>query len=198
MPKIADPWDHHDWNSRDYVSEWADRQDGREADRKEVFRLIADTLPYEKTAPIRILDVGAGYGALARFLLGQFPNGSAVCQDGSEEMAKLGRTRMEELEGRVEYALCDFSRPGWSREIRGPFEGVVSSIAIHNVRSPEIIRAIYGEVFSLVKNGGCFLNFDRMRPSMDAQLKWLGDAGFTDVKCFWDGGKRALVGGFKR
>jgi hypothetical protein len=104
---------------------------------------------------------------------------------------------MKDLKGRVKYVLCDFSKPGWSRKIKGPFEAVVSSIAIHNVRSPEIIRAIYGETFSLVKPGGCFLNFDRMTPSLKDQIKWLRDAGFENVKAFWDGGRRALVGGFK-
>jgi hypothetical protein len=55
-------------------------------------------------------------------------------------MAKLGRKRMKDLKGRVKYVLCDFSKPGWSRKIKGPFEAVVSSIAIHNVRSPDVIR----------------------------------------------------------
>ena len=63
---------------------------------------------------------------------------------------------------------------------------------------PDIIRAIYGETFSFVKPGGCFLNFDHMTPSLKIQIKWLRDAGFEDVKSFWDGGSRALVGGFKR
>ena len=72
---------------------------------------------------------------------------------------------------------------------------MVSSIAIHNVRSPDIIRAIYDETFSLVKPGGCFLNFDRMTPSLKDQIKWLNEAGFENVKTFWDGGRRALVGG---
>jgi hypothetical protein len=94
--------------------------------------------------------------------------------------------------------LCDFSKPGWSRKIKGPFEAVVSSIAIHNVRAPETIRAIYGETFSLVKTGGCFLNFDRMPPSLKEQMKWLKQAGFADVQCFWEGGRRALIGGFKK
>ena len=62
-------------------------------------------------------------------------------------MAKLGRKRMKDLKGRVKYVLCDFSKPGWSRKIKGPFDAVVSSIAIHNVRSPDIIRAIYSETF---------------------------------------------------
>jgi hypothetical protein len=37
-----------------------------------------------------------------------------------------------------------------------------------------------------------------MTPSLEEQLKWLRAAGFERVKCFWDGGRRALVGGFKK
>jgi ubiquinone/menaquinone biosynthesis C-methylase UbiE len=197
MPKIIDPLDHHDWSSQEYVSRWAERQDTREADRQEVFRLIARTIPYEKDASIRILDVGAGYGALAQFLLTQFPNATAVCHDGSDEMAELGRKRMAAQKKRFKYVLSDLSKPGWSKKIGGPFEAVVSSIAIHNVRSHETIRSIYGEIFSLVRPGGCFLNFDRMTPSLSEQLKWLRDAGYENVECFWQSDRRALIGGFK-
>ncbi len=198
MAKLIDPWDHHDWSSRKYVADWAERQDEREIDRAEIFRLIAMSLPFEQQAAASILDLGAGYGALAQYLLSHFLNATAVCQDGSAEMAKLGRRRMSSLNGRFEYILCDFSKPGWSRKIDGPFDAVVSSIAIHNVRSPEIIRSIYQETFSLVKRGGCFLNFDRMTPSRTGQMAWLKTAGFARVKCLWDGGRRALVGGYKK
>lgn len=198
MAKLLDPWDHHDWSSRKYVGQWAERQDEREGDREEVFRLMAKILPYDKQAAFDILDLGAGYGALAQFLLRHFINAKAVCQDGSTEMAKLGRARMKPLKQRFQYVLCDFSKPGWSRKIKRNFDAVVSSIAIHNVRSPEIIRSIYAETFSLVKAGGCFLNFDRMTPSRDVQLKWLKESGFIDVRCFWDGGRRAIVGGNRK
>ncbi len=198
MPKLIDPLEHHDWSSQEYVSQWAERQDTREADRQEVFRLIAKTIPYEKNASIRILDVGAGYGALAKFLLTQFSNASAVCHDGSEEMAELGARRMAGLDKRFKYVLSDLSKPGWSKKIDGPFEAVVSSIAIHNVRSHDIIRSIYGEISSLVAPGGCFLNFDRMVPSLEEQLKWLREAALENVECFWESGRRALVGGFKK
>jgi cyclopropane fatty-acyl-phospholipid synthase-like methyltransferase len=198
MPRITDPRDHHDWDSKKYVADWAAGQDEREAERREVFELIARTLPYERDAAINILDLGAGYGALCQFLLARFSNATAVCQDGSEEMVKLGRERMARLNGRVKFVLCDFSQSGWSRKLKGPFDAVVSSIAIHNVRSHETIRAIYGETFSLVKPGGCFVNFDRMTPSLKQQTKWLTEAGFKNVQCFRDGGRRALVGGFRR
>src|ERR1700752_830604 len=91
--------DHHhdhpyDWHSREYVSGWADKQDRQESDREEQFRLLAQAIPFDKTLAIKILDVGAGYGALTRFLLNYFPNATAVCQDGSEEMIAIGRERM--------------------------------------------------------------------------------------------------------
>ena len=198
MAKIADPWDHHDWDSKDYVLQWATGQDEREADRQEPFGLIAQILSRNADARFSILDLGAGYGALSRFLLDRFPNATAVCQDGSAAMAKLGRKRMAHLKGRFRYALSDLSKPGWSRKLHGPFDAVVSSIAIHNVRSHDIISSIYGETFPLVKSGGCFVNFDRMTPSLKQQLKWLAQAGFENVQCFWDGGRRAIIGGFRR
>ena len=197
MAKLVDPWDHHDWSSKKYVSEWAERQDEREAEREKIFRSMAAIVSKDRNAAVEFLDLGAGYGALAQFLLNYFPNAKAVCQDGSDEMAKLGGKRMEPFNGRFKYVVCDFSKPGWSREIKGPFDAVVSSIAIHNVRSGEIIRSIYQEIFSLVKTGGCFLNFDRMTPSQKKQLLWLKDAGFAEVKCFWDAGRRAVVGGYR-
>jgi len=198
VAKISDPWDHHDWDSKVYVSQWAERQDERETERREVFELIARTLPYKQDTAINILDLGAGYGALCQSLLAHFPNAIAVCQDGSEEMLRLGRERMARLEGRVKFVLCDFSKSGWSRKLKGPFEAVVSSIAIHNVRSHDTIRAIYDETFFLIKSGGCLLNFDRVTPSLNQQTKWLKQAGFENVQCFWDGGRKALFGGFRR
>ena len=189
--------DPHHWESADYVADWAKGQDPKEANRAKAFQLLADTIPFEKSLPIRILDLGAGYGALTKFLLERFPNATAICQDGSEEMAKLGRERMKNLAGRFEYVLCDFGKHGWSKSLPGPFEAVVSSIAIHNVNSPNIIRGIYEDAYALVKPGGCFLNFDRPRPPWEEQMKWLRGAGFKNVQNFWHDANRAVFGGFK-
>ncbi len=198
MATISDPHKKHDWSSEDYVARWAKRQDGREEERKKVFRLLADTIPYGKEVPIKILDLGAGYGGLTQSLLRQFPNATAVCQDGSEEMAELGHKRMAEFKGRFSYVHSDLSHREWSSAIKGQFEAVVSSIAIHNLRASDTIQAVYKEIFPLVKPGGCFLNFDRMVPSLEELILWVREAGFKDVKCFWKEEKRALFGGFKK
>ena len=159
---------------------------------------MTEIIPYPKDAPIALLDLGSGPGALSKFLLGHFTHATAVCHDGSDEMIKLGQTRLGDFKDRVRHVQADFSHPGWSEKIGGSFEAVVSSIAIHNVRAYETIQSIYGEALSLVKPGGCFLNFDRMKPSRDEQLNWLEEVGFENVGCFWDSPKRSLIGGFKK
>jgi len=197
MAKITDPWDNHDWASDEYVKEWAERQDAAKPHRDAAFTVIAGTLPFEKNAPVKFLDIGSGYGALAAFLLTHFPNAQAVCHDGSAEMLALGREHLAGFNGRVQFVQSDLSKSGWSKKLDGAFDAAVSSIAIHNVREYDTIRSIYGETFTALNAGGCFLNLDRMRPSVDEQLQWLRDGGFANVKSFWDGGKRAIVGGFK-
>ena len=135
MAKISDPWDHHDWAARDYCrAVGAIGRIPKEADRQDAFKVLADSLPFEPSAEITILDIGAGYGALISFLLGEFSNAKAVCHDGSAEMLALGRTRLARLKGRVKFVQSDLSKSGWSKKIKGSFDAVVSSIAIHNVR----------------------------------------------------------------
>lgn len=197
MAKISDPHGLHDWSSDEYVHDWAKRQDRYEEERRPQFQMIADAIPFVRDAAMRILDLGAGYGALTQFLLEQFPNATAVCQDGSEPMIKLGRRRMTQWKGRVDYVIADFSKLGWSRAIDGSFDNIVSTIAIHNVRVPSIIKDIYKESFQLIKPGGSFLNLDLVFVPLAKQLGWLRAAGFGEVNSYWQEGREALFGGRK-
>lgn len=197
MARLSDPHGFHDWSSKEYVRDWATRQDRYEDERRPQFQMIADAIPFPRDAAIRILDVGAGYGALAQFLLEQFPNATALCQDGSEQMAELGRRRMRKWKGRFDYVIADFSESGWSGAIDGSFDVIVSTIAIHNVRVPAIIEAIYKEAFELLKPGGCFLNLDLVFVPLRKQLAWLRAAGFSEVKSNWQEAREALFGGRK-
>jgi hypothetical protein len=97
--------------------------------------MIADAIPFGRDAAIQILDVGACYGALTQFLLEEFPNATALSQDGSDEMAKLGRRRMAKWKGRFDYVIVDFSKRGWSRGIHGNFDAVVSTIGAGFLKS---------------------------------------------------------------
>lgn len=196
MAELIDPLRHHDWNSEEYVEDWARRQRVNETLRNRQFTLLAGLVPMGREDPFRFLDVGCGYGALTRFLLEYFPGAAAVCHDGSAAMAKLGGERMTHLEGRFEYVISDFSKKGWSRAAEGEFDLVVSCNAIHNVRLGHVIQAVYEEIFGRVRSGGRFFNLDR-GSAVEDQLDRFRSAGFRDVECHEKGSGLSLYGGAK-
>ncbi len=195
MAQITDPLRQHDWNSEEYVEDWAQRQRRNETLRARQFSLLASLLPFDGGVAFRFMDVGCGYGALSRFLLESFPRATAVCHDGSAAMARLGGQRMKDLEGRFEYVISDFSRKDWSQVAGGEFDLVVSCNAIHNVRAGEIIQSIYREIFGRVRSGGRFFNLDRGSATVDDQLGWFRSAGFRDAVCHEKGSGLSLYGG---
>ena len=87
MAQITDPLRQHDWNSEEYVEDWAQRQMRNETLRAKQFALLASLLPFDSEAAFRFMDVGCGYGALSKYLLETFPRATAVCHDGSPAMA---------------------------------------------------------------------------------------------------------------
>jgi tRNA (cmo5U34)-methyltransferase len=249
----------HDWHSDAYVREWVGAQ--RDDERATLARRMAHLIPFDPGAGIRVLDVGCGYGFLTRSVLEAFPNARVVLHDYSEPMLEEAERQLSVFPDAVAFARGDLMTPDWVESVPGEFDAVVSSIAIHNVRFPERIRAIYGEIFQLVAPGGCFLNLDRIespgglisaaerhaqlmvrrqerfaemgrwyglaeveaelgsrrRPAdigaaatgaagpiasrepatLVNQLRWLAEAGFSEVECFWRDGRRALIGGYR-
>ncbi|MDH3603369.1 MAG: class I SAM-dependent methyltransferase [Candidatus Tectomicrobia bacterium] len=156
----SDPHGRHDWHSQQYVEDWIASAATRDEERRIILRRVVSLIPREPDAAIRVLDVGAGYGALSAQVLERFPQAQLVCQDFSEPMFAQARKRLAGASDRVSFTHSDLSDPAWTQALAGPFDAVVSAIAIHNVRYPERIRAIYSEIFDVVAPGGCFLNYD--------------------------------------
>ncbi len=160
----ADPTGIHDWHSHRYAHEWMERQDD---DARVYLRHITHLLPFDPDQPIRVLDIGAGYGALTRHILDAFPHSTAVVHDYSEPMLREARMYLSGASDAVSFVRGDLMSDDWSKDISGEFDAVVSTIAIHNVRHPERIRSIYGDVFSMVAKGGCFFNADYVQANND-------------------------------
>ena len=154
----------HDWRSQEYVDYWIERDVTRDEDRREHLRRMAALLPYEPDAEIRVLDIGAGYGAVGQAVLETFPKAHVVLHDFSAPMLEHARQRLQQYENRTSYVLADLADPAWAQAIEEPTDGVVSAIAIHNLRDPEILARIYADIFTIVKPGGAFLNFELVGP----------------------------------
>lgn len=170
----SDPIGVHDWHSHRYAHDWMERQDD---DARVYLRHITHLLPFDPDDAIRVLDIGAGYGALTRHILDAFPHSTVVVHDYSEPMLREARMYLSGASDAVTFVRGDLMEDDWKKDITGEFDAVVSTIAIHNVRHHDRIRSVYQDVFGMVAKGGCFFNTDyvhsageRVKQARDHQL----------------------------
>jgi len=154
--------------SSKYVDFWmADK--GMEAGRNIWRQKLISFLPFESTDTIRILDLGAGTGALSLDLLNIYHNISITCLDFSDAMLSHARKRLKNFEGKVSFVQSNLRNPGWAQTIDGTYNAVVSSFLTHTI--PDNVKALYQELFKLVSPGGCFLTCDVFPPPGSALEK---------------------------
>src|SRR5215831_15102014 len=152
--------DHHDWASDTYVEEWVTRQRAADPTRAQRFQLLCDLFPFSTDATVTILDIGAGYGPVSKFILDQFPKATCIAQDGSTPMLQRAQQRMAEYGARFTIFQSDLFDSDWFPAPYGPFDAAVSSSCLHNLRDFPRISEIYRDIRTHLKPGGVFLNLD--------------------------------------
>lgn len=105
----------------------------------------------------RVLDLGAGTGLMSAAVLAVLPEARISLLDGSEAM--LGQAR-ERLGAAVEAAhVSDLADP----LPEGPFDAVVSALAIHHLEHPQQ-RQLLTDIHARLAPGGVFVNAEQVRP----------------------------------
>jgi len=166
--------DHHDWASDAYVEEWVTRQRAADSMRAQRFQFMCDLFPFLTDATVTILDVGAGYGPVSKFILDQFPNATCIAQDGSEPMLQHARQIMASYGARFQPYQADLFDKNWLLQQSGPFDAAVSASCLHNLRDFKRISEIYGDIRTHLKPGGVFLNLDLVNaPTLELQRHYV-------------------------
>jgi SAM-dependent methyltransferase len=131
---------------------------------------MCDLFSFPADATVTVLDVGAGYAPVSRYILERFPNATCIGQDGSEPMLDRARRLLATYAGRFKPYQSDLFDPNWLPKPFGPFDAAVSSSCLHNLRDFKRIGEIYGEIRAHLKPGGVFLNLDLVNaPTSEAQ-----------------------------
>lgn len=158
---------HNPWRTVEHAREWIARMDREPRDRREELGLLVALLPFEPHTPIEVLELGAGHGALTTMLLERFPRSRVVALDLSPVMIEEGQQRLRRFSQRVRFVQWDLERPDWPAEVEGPFDAVVSSLAIHHLdraRKAELARQLYARL----RPGGVVLNLDYVSPASES------------------------------
>lgn len=153
------------WGSSKFIEQWAAKGGWQAPIREVQTAMVLRMIPHPIDAPIRVLDLGAGYGALGAAVLNDRRNATAVCLDASEAMLDLGRERNSDLGSRIKFTQASLETPDWPTSVEGKFDAVISSRALHHFTENQRRRFIFKEVFELVRAGGCFINADNVRPT---------------------------------
>jgi 2-polyprenyl-3-methyl-5-hydroxy-6-metoxy-1,4-benzoquinol methylase len=185
----------HDWHSDAYVDRWIGEDVTRDAERRLVLRKMLSFAPFAKRAAIRVLDVGAGYGVVTEEVMRAFPEARVTWQDYSQPMREHARRRLAKHAARLDYVLSDLSGPDWGKGVGGPFELVVSGIALHNLRDRKLIFRCYGTIHELLVPGGCFLDCDYFKYAggVAIHMAAMEKVGFERVECISQEGAAEIV-----
>jgi len=167
----------------------------------------------------RVLDLGTGDGSTLALVLAARPDATGVGLDFGAEMLRRARERFAG-DARVSIAHHDLEQ---SLPPLGEFDLVVSSFAIHHLAPPRQ-RALYAEVFTMLRPGGRFVNAEHIAsptaelhvqfiealggdpanddPSnqlvaLEQHLTWFDEIGFVQCDCFWKWREIAVISGLR-
>jgi ubiquinone/menaquinone biosynthesis C-methylase UbiE len=142
-----------------------------------------------------VLDIGAGYGFITEEVLRAYPNARVTLQDYSELMLERARQHLAKSAGQLSFVLADLTDPAWIEQVGGPFDLIVSAIAIHNLRDLDKIAACYRSVAQLLKPGAPFLDYDlfQQHGGIETHIGMMQEAGMARVSRAWDDGHAAII-----
>jgi tRNA (cmo5U34)-methyltransferase len=148
-----------------------------------------------------VLDLGTGTGETLAAVLAHHPGAAAVGVDKNEAMLGAARRRLAGVP--LELRVADLSDPLPA----GPFDLVVSALAVHHLEGPDK-AALFARIAGVLRPGGRFVlgdvvipvdpadavtpvTYGHDRPSTLAeQLQWLADA---DLEASTQWSERDLV-----
>ena len=103
----------------------------------------------------RVLDLGAGTGLMSEAVLTRYPGAEVVLLDGAAEMLDQARERLAGVE--ASFVLADLR----DELPAGPFDAIVSALAIHHLEHPEN-RRLLGRIAGALRPGGVYVNAEHV------------------------------------
>lgn len=123
----------------------------------EFYKTAVDVIPFERTASIKILDLGAGTGLYSGRVQAVFPNAEFTLLDLAIEMLEKAKTRFSQLGKLPKILIGDYIET----DLEGSYDLVISGLSIHHLSDADK-KCLYQRIYNALKPGGMFINADQV------------------------------------
>ena len=129
---------------------------------QEMIKSLISSIPFEDSKHIKVLDLGCGTGNITLAVKKRYPNAQVTCVDLAESMINLAKFKLSEYED-IEYHIGDLR----DIEFNSDYDLIISSLALHHLKTDEEKIAIYQKIYDSLKDGGAFYNADSVTASSE-------------------------------
>lgn len=138
---------------------WAEQGASKPRD----LQLIASALPFERTQPLRALDLCCGPGDAGRAIRQLYPNAQIDCLDRDPFLISLcaAANQRDRIPGRI--VLADLEDDTWQASLARNYDAITIVNALHwldHARAERIVR----DVRALLGSGGIFVFAEPVSP----------------------------------
>ena len=116
---------------------------------------MVSVIPFDNYDEFKLLDLGSGTGNITKAVKKKYLHSKVSCIDIAENMIHIAQIKLEDYTD-ISYYTGDFSDFDFDEK----YDVIVSSLALHHIKTDEDKKSFYSKIYSALKEGGVFLNSD--------------------------------------
>jgi SAM-dependent methyltransferase len=139
---------------------WDRQQEGFMPDREHRIAAMLDAVAaVAGSSGPRLLDLAGGTGSITLRALARFPGLVSTVVDQDPVLLALAEASLDD---RATLVSADLNDPSWVDALpHKPYDAVLTATALHWFQ-PERLTVLFGEIRSVLRPGGVFINADHM------------------------------------
>lgn len=124
---------------------------------EDFYKTAVEIVPYDRTAPLKVLDLGAGTGLYSGMVQALFPNAEFTLLDLAAQMLERAKHRFRQMGKSPTIQIGDYAEVNWE----DAFDLIISGLSIHHLSHTDKQR-LYKRIYQSLKPGGMFVNADQV------------------------------------
>ncbi|MEC4985618.1 MAG: GNAT family N-acetyltransferase [Oscillatoria sp. PMC 1068.18] len=121
------------------------------------YRIAVEIIPGAPTAPLKILDLGAGTGLYSAMVQAAFPNAEITLVDFATEMLAQAKSRFQQIGKSPQILVGDYQQI----DLGSGYDVVISGLSIHHLSDSEK-QLLYQRIYRVLKPEGMFINAEQV------------------------------------